>query len=182
MHKNILATTLVIASAGFAAPLQAGPLDALSALGGNEVKAQAYVSLPFGGVSRAQEAPILGFAVNHTLRDSREGFSTSLFQPASAGSVRSLVDIRFNTQRQNWQSFRIGGVDALTYTTRMKADGTTEAVGELKEIPTWLIVGGVVVGAWAIHDATKKDKQDDPPATSAPACPAGFVWNGFNCI
>jgi len=75
-------------------------------------------------------------------------------------------------------------VDALTYTTRMKADGSTETVGELKEIPTWLVVGGVVVGAWAIHDATKKDKKDDPPATATPACPAGTIPNPFGpgCI
>jgi len=164
MQPKLIAASIAAAFAALSTPVHAGPLDAL---GGNEVKALAYVSLPFSGVSRSQQAPTLGFAINHTLREPREGLSTSLLQPASTGSVRSLVDIRFNTQQQNWQSFRIGGVDALTYMTRMKADGTTETVGELKEIPTWLIVGGVVVGAWAIHDATKKE--DKPATTPAPA-------------
>jgi hypothetical protein len=165
MQPKLATTAAAIVLMALSLPLHAGPLDAL---GSSEVKALAYVSLPFGGVSRNQQSPIIGFTVNHTLHDPREGFSANLFQPASAGSVRSLVDIRFNTQRQNWQSFRIGGVDALTYTTRLKADGTTETVGELKEIPTWLIVGGVVVGAAAIHDATKKDKKDEPPTNSTP--------------
>jgi hypothetical protein len=125
----------------------------------------AYVSLPFGGISRSQEAPILGFAVNHTRREQGDGFSyhPALFQrPVSA--VRALMDVRFNTQKQNWDRFRVGGVDALTYQTRMNADGTVAA--EAAGISTAAIVAGVVVGVVVVNEATKKD--DSPQATTAP--------------
>jgi hypothetical protein len=111
MQQKLIAASVAAALAGISAPLYAGPLDK------NEVVAMAYVSLPFGGISRAQQAPILGFAVNHTRREHGDGFSyhPSLFQQTPVSAVRSLMDVRFNTQRQNWDRFRVGGVDALTY-------------------------------------------------------------------
>lgn len=174
MQPKLIAVSIAAVLAATSAPLCAGPLDAV---GGSEVKALAYVSLPFGGISRRQEAPILGFSLNQTLRQS-ENFSSPLPLFQQQGPVRSLMDVRFNLREQNWQRFRIGGVDALTYTTRMRADGTTETVGTLAEIPTWAIVAGVVVGAAVIHDATKKEDSK----TTTPVCPPGFVWNGISCV
>lgn len=72
------------------------------------------------------------------------------------------MDVRFNTQKQNWDRFRVGGVDALTYKTRMNADGTVAA--EAAGISTAAIVAGVVVGVVVINEATKKD---DPPAAGS---------------
>jgi hypothetical protein len=160
MKEKLIAASVAAALAAISAPLYAGPFDK------NEVGAMAYVSLPFGGVSRSQEAPILGFALNHTRREQGDGFSyhPSLFQQTPVSAVRSMMDVRFNTQKQNWDRFRIGGVDALTYKTTMNADGTTETVGTLAEIPTVAIVAGVVIGVVVIHDANKKD---DPPATGS---------------
>lgn len=68
MQQKLIAVAVAAALAGISAPLYAGPLDK------NDVVAMAYVSLPFGGVSRAQQAPILGFAVNHTWREQGDGF------------------------------------------------------------------------------------------------------------
>lgn len=65
------------------------------------------------------------------------------------------MDVRFNTQKQNWDRFRVGGMDALTYKMRLNADGTVEA--EAAEISTAVIVAGVVIGVVAINEATKKD-------------------------
>jgi hypothetical protein len=176
MQPKLIAVSIAAVLAATSAPLCAGPLGAV---GGSEVKALAYVSLPFGGVSRRQEAPILGFAIDHKQpQGPRDGFSVSPLQSFAPGNIRSLVDIRFNTQTQNWQRFRIGGVDALAYTTRMRADGTTETVGTLAEIPTWAIVTGVVVGAAVIHDVTKKDDSK----TTTPICPPGTVWTGLACV
>ncbi len=157
MQPKLIAASVAVALAGLSTPLYAGPFSQ------NEVKAMAYLSMSFGGVSRKQDAPILGFAVNHTLRDQRDGFSyhPSLFQQSPVSAVRSLVDVRFNTQKQNWDRFRVGGVDALTYRTRLNADGTTEA--EAAGISTGAIVAGVVVGVVVINEATKKD---DPPSTA----------------
>lgn len=187
MQPKLIAASVAAALAGISAPLHAGPLDIF---GGGEVKTMAYVSLPFGGGSRAQTAPILGFAVNHTLREQGDGFSyhPALFQQTPASAVRSLMDVRFNTQKQNWDRFRVGGMDALTYTTRMKVDGTTavEATG----ISTGAIVAGVVVGvvAVAIHrdEQDRKDSQSTSTSTTAaPAevvCPAGSTFNGRECV
>jgi len=158
LKPKLIAVSVAAALAGISAPLYAGLFDK------NEVAAMAYVSLPFGGVSRTQEAPILGFAVNHTRREQGDGFSyhPSLFQQSPASAVRSLMDVRFNTQKQNWDRFRVGGVDALTYKTRLNADGTVAA--EAAGISTAAIVAGVVVGVVVINEATKKD---DPPATGS---------------
>lgn len=163
MKPRLIAVSVAAALAGVSAPLYAGPFDQ------NEVKAMAYVNVPFGGVSRSQEAPILGFALNHNRREQADGFSyhPSLFQQTPVSAVRSLMDVRFNTQKQNWDRFRVGGVDALTYKTRMNADGTVAA--EAAEISTAAIVAGVVVGVVVVHEATKKD---DPPAP-APCVGAG---------
>lgn len=171
MKPRFIAVSIAAAFAGLSAPANAGPFDR------NEVKAIAYVSLPFGGVSHSQEAPILGFALNHHRRERTDGFGyrPSLFQHTPASAARSLMDVRFNTQKQNRDRFRVGGVDALTYTTRMKADGTTEAVATLAEIPAVAIVAGVVVGAAVIHEATKKD---NPPAPAAPAPSPGPIGGG----
>jgi len=157
MQPKLIAVSVAVALAGISAPLFAGPLDR------NEVAAMAYVSLPFGGVSRSQEAPILGFAVNHTRREQGDGFSyhPSLFQQRPVSAVRSLMDVRFNTQKQNWDRFRVGGVDALTYKTRLNADGTVAA--EAAGISTAAIVAGVVIGVVVVNEATKKD---DPPQTN----------------
>lgn len=157
MQPKLIAASVAAALAASSAPLHAGPFDR------DEVKALAYVALPFGGASRSQQAPILGFAVNHIQRERGEGFSyhPALFQqPVSA--VRSLMDVRFNTQKQNWDRFRVGGVDALTYKTRLNADGTTEA--EAAGISTAAIVAGVVVGVVVINEATRKD---DPSTTGS---------------
>ncbi|TRZ89804.1 MAG: hypothetical protein D4R84_17225 [Rhodocyclaceae bacterium] len=148
---------------GLSAPLYAGPFDK------SEVAAMAYASLPFGGVSRSQEAPILGFAVNHSRREQGNGFSyhSSLFQQPPVSAVRSLMDVRYNTEKQNWDRFRVGGVDALTYKTRLNADGTVAA--EAAEISTPAIGAGVVVGVVVINEATKKD---DPPAGASGGPPS----------
>jgi hypothetical protein len=175
MQPKLIAASIAAAFAALSTPVHAGPLDAL---GGNEVKALAYVSLPFGGVSRKQEAPILGFSVNHIRSDPQGGFSysPSLFQqPASA--VRSLMDVRFNMQKQNWDRFRVGGVDALTYETRLNADGTTEK--EATGVSTEMIVAGVVIGVVVINDATKNDKNDDPPAASSGGCVGAGCGGGI---
>ncbi len=156
MQQKLIAVSVAAALAGISTPLYAGPFDR------KEVVAMAYVSLPFGGVSRAQGAPILGFAVNQTQREQGDVFSyhPSLFQQTPASTVRSLMDVRFNTQKQNWDRFRVGGVDALTYKTRMNADGTVAA--EAAGISTAAIVAGVVIGVVVVNEATKKD--DAPPA------------------
>lgn len=174
MKPKLIAASVAAALAGISVPLYAGPFDK------NEVAAMAYVSLPFGGVSRSQEAPILGFAVNHARREQGDGFSyhPSLFQQTPVSAVRSLMDARFNTQKQNWDRFSVGGVDALTYQTRMNADGTVAA--EATGISTAAIVAGVVVGVVVINEATKKD--DVPAAAATPSCPGGFVWNGTACV
>lgn len=162
MQQKLIAVSVAAALAGISAPLYAGPFDK------SEVAAMAYLSLPFGGVSRSQEAPILGFALNQTRREQGDGFSyhPSLFQQTPVSAMRSLMDVRFNTQKQNLDRFRVGGVDALTYKTRMNADGTVGA--EAAEISTAAIVAGVVVGVVVINEATRKD---DPPQTTAPPCP-----------
>lgn len=173
MKPKLIAVSVAAALAGISAPSYAGPFDR------NEVAAMAYVSLPFGGVSRSQEAPILGFAVNHTRRERGGGFkhNSAMFQQTPVSAVCSLMDVRFNTQKQNWDHFRVGGVDALTYRTRMNADGTVAA--EAAGISTAAIVAGMVVGVVVINDATKKD---DPKATT-PACPPGTVLTpGGTCV
>lgn len=172
MKPNLIAVSVATALAGISSPLYAGPFDKY------EVGAMAYVSLPFGGVSRSQESPILGFAVNQSRREQGDGFSyhPSLFQrPISA--VRPLMDVRFNTQKQNWDRFRVGGVDALTYKTRMNADGTVAA--EASGISTAAIVAGVVVGVVVINEATKKD--DSPAAGSGGGAGSGGSGCGAFC-
>lgn len=151
MKPKLIAVSVAAALAGISAPLYAGPLDR------NEVAAMAYVSLPFGGVGRAQQAPILGFAVNHLRREQGDGFSyyPSLFRQTPVSTVRSLMDVRLNTQKQNWDRFRVGGVDALTYKTRMNADGSTST--EASGISTGAIVAGVAIGVVVVHQATKDD-------------------------
>lgn len=67
MKPKLIAVSVAAALAGISTPLFAVPFDK------NEVAAMAYVSLPFGGVSRSQEAPILGFAVNHARREQGDG-------------------------------------------------------------------------------------------------------------
>ncbi|MBI5900695.1 MAG: hypothetical protein HZB40_15880 [Rhodocyclales bacterium] len=168
MQPKLIAVSVAAALAGISAPIIAGPLDR------NDVAAMAYVSLPFGGVSRAQQAPILGFAVNHLRREQGDGFSyhPSLFQQSPVSAVRSLMDVRFNTQKQNWDRLRIGGADLLTYSTRLKADGTTETVAEVGEISTTAIVAGVAVGVVVIHEATKKE--DDHPQAQASGGGGGY--------
>lgn len=155
MKPKLIAASVATALAGISAPLYAGPFDK------NEVAAMAYVSLPFGGMSRSQQAPILGFAVNHTRHEQGDGFSyhPSLFQMTPASSVRALMDVRYNTHKDNWDRFRVGGVDALTYKTKLNADGTVEA--EAAGISTAAIVAGVVVGVVVINEATKKDDNNN---------------------
>lgn len=164
MQPKLIAASVAAALTAVATPLHAGPFDR------DEVKALAYVALPFGGVSRSQQAPVLGFAVNHVRQDQQNGFSyhPSLFQMTPASSMRTLMDVRFNTQKQNWDRFRVGGVDALTYKTKLNADGTTEA--EAAGISTAAIVAGVVVGVVVIHEATKDD--DPPQAAGGGGCGA----------
>lgn len=174
MQPKLIAASVAAALASLSAPLYAGPLDR------DEFNAMAYVSLPFGGGSRAQEAPILGFAVNRSPREQGDGFSyhPSLFQQTPMSAVRSFVDVRFNTQKQNWDRLRIGGADMLIATTRMRADGTTEQVVEFGDVSTAAIVAGVAVGVVVIHHATKSNGD----SASKPDCPAGTVWNGNACM
>lgn len=76
---------------------------------------------------------------------------------ADACQRRAFAEIaRFNTQKPNWDRFRVGGVDARTYKVRINADGTVAA--GVDGISTAAIVASVVV----IDEATKKD---DPPAS-----------------
>lgn len=174
MQAKQVAASIAFSIATLSGAAFAGPLD------GSEIKALAYVAVPFGGASASQRAPVLGFAVDHVRREAAGLFGTSGFMTPlqSAENKRSLLDMRFNTRTQGWERFRVGGVDALTYSTRMRADGTTETVATLGEIPTWAIVAGVVVGAAVIHDATKRDKKDSPPTCPPGTVPivAGGIW------
>lgn len=136
MQPKLIAVSVAAALAGMSGPSYAGPLDKA------ELWAMAYVSLPYGGVSRSQEGPILGFAVSHRLREQRDGIPIPRLQPASVGTAHSMMDLRFNIQQRTWDRFRLGGLDALSYKTRMKADGSTEPVRTLTEIPTAVIVAG----------------------------------------
>lgn len=177
MQPKLIAASVAAALAGVSAPLYAGPFDPP---GGSDVKAMAYVSVPFGGTSRSQEAPILGFALNQTQRaQPGDGFSyhPALFQMSPVSAVRSFVDVRFNTQKRNWDRLRIGGADLLTYSTRLKADGTTETVAEVGEISTVAIVAGVAVGVVVVHDATKKD--NPAPASSSGGCVGAGCGGGI---
>lgn len=160
MQPKLIAASIAAALAAVSAPLHAGPFDR------DEVKAMAYVALPFGGMSRSQQAPILGFALDHVRREQNGGFSyhPSLFQMTPASSVRALMDVRYNTHKANWDRFRVGGVDALTYNTKLNADGTTEM--EATGISTGAIVAGVVVGVVVVHQATK----DDDNASAGGGC------------
>lgn len=83
MKPKLIAASVAAALAGMTPSTHAGLFDK------NEVVAMAYVSLPFGGVSRGQEAPTLGFAVNHARREQGDGFSyhPSLFQQTAVSAV-----------------------------------------------------------------------------------------------
>ena len=78
--------------------------------------------------------------------------------------VRSFVDVRFNTQKRNWDRLRIGGADLLTYSKRIKVDGTTETVAAVGEVSAATMVAGVAIGVVVVREATKKD--DPAPASS----------------
>ena len=90
-----------------------------------------------------------------------EQFQQMRFRPISA-----LADIKFDLDKNNWKTFRIGGVDSLQYERVIHADGTetTEPSG-FGGFSTGAIVAGVVVGV-VVAVKANDDDDDDVPASS----------------
>lgn len=146
MQKKYITLAVNVWLLALSSPLYAEPFDK------SGITTMVYINLPFGGVSSKQEAPILGFSINHALPEQRDGFSyhTTQFQQPMVSEVRSLVDVRFNTQKENWSRFNIGGMDVLTYKVRLNADGTTG--NDVAGISTGTIgaIGAVAIGVMVI--------------------------------
>lgn len=139
-----------------------------------DIVGMAYVTVPLGGANSRQAAPRLGFAINRMQQSDQSlgsNVQASMLQKLTGSTAPLLLDMRFDTRKQNWERFSIGGVNALTYSTRLNADGTTatEATGFSSDAIIFGVVAGIGLG-WVLYDAHK----DDDKSASTPPCTSGF--------
>ena len=138
----------------------AAPVSANDDLLETDVRSMFYMHMPFDGGSKQQQATKLGFAVyrHDPTLEQGNGFAyhPARFQSLPLPGVRSaFADIRFNADDSNWDRFNVGGVDALTYETKLNADGTAEQ--EATGISPAAIVAGVVIGVVVVNEITDDD-------------------------
>jgi len=109
-----------------------------------------YFNLPMGGASKATQ-PVYGLRLTQAGIDGQGGLS--LFQTERP----AMLDFQLKNGRIN--AFRVNGLNALTQTEVVYADGTS---GTEISLSTGAIVTGVVVGGFILYKAT----EDDAPAPS----------------
>lgn len=132
------------------------------------------MDMPFGGGGSDLKKLTLNLAVDFVRTEPIYGISHRTAQPIEpAVFVNRLIDIRVNALNRKWDRFRVGGADALTYTTHLNADGstTTEPGGfstDGRDFP-WLAVGGASV-FYLILSSNKKEGGCSDPLASSPRC------------
>ncbi|MES9902786.1 MAG: hypothetical protein ABW168_08895 [Sedimenticola sp.] len=118
-----------------------------------ETLPMAYFNLPFGSTHKASE-PVYGLRLTQAGVDTQGGLN--IFQSERP----ALMDFQMKNGEVN--AFTVNGLNALTKTEVVYADGST---GTETGLSTEAIVLGVAVGGFIIYKTT----EDDDSATAAAA-------------